>query len=143
MNTRHYKNHKYYLIYHWKKYGVICDDFDKLYDHHMSINNCQLCDIKFNKKIRNQHRCLDHDHKTGLYRQTICHKCNQGYDRQLPKKNKENKSGHKNISFHKLRNTYIYSKVINGKCNYKSFKTLTEALCFKYIQILKYQAKSI
>jgi len=138
MNTRHYKNHKYYLIYHWKKYGVICDDFDKLYDHHMSINNCQLCDIEFDNIICNNKRCLDHDHKTGLYRQTICHKCNKGYDRQLPKKQKNNTSGHKNIYFNKSKNRYTYKRTLKGKRTEKHFKTLTDALVYKFIQILKY-----
>jgi len=128
--------HKYISIYNWKIYGVKCDDFDKLYEHHMSINNCQLCDIKFNKEIRNQHRCLDHDHKNGLYRQTICNKCNHNFDRKKYKKSKNNITGHKNISFHKQHNIYVYKKVINGKRTVKRFKTLTEALCFKYIQIL-------
>jgi len=57
------KLHRYQSIYRWKNYGVICDDFDKLYDHHMTINNCQLCDIKFNKEIRSCWRHFDHDHE--------------------------------------------------------------------------------
>jgi hypothetical protein len=68
--------HQKFTIRNWKKYGVISHDFNKLYHHHMSINNCQLCNILFNDNIRIQNRYLDHDHKTDVYRQTICHRCN-------------------------------------------------------------------
>jgi len=130
--------HKYLTIYKWTSRGVICDNFDKLYKYHMNINICQLCNIKFNKDIKNQRRCLDHDHATGLYRQTICHKCNLQFDR---KKQNNNKLGYKNICFDKSRNRYKYHKSINGKTTQKYFKTLSEALCFKYIQNLKHQSK--
>jgi len=132
--------HKYLNIHKWTSRGVISDDFDKLYENHMSINNCELCKVEFNKYERMKWRCLDHDHKTGLYRQTICNKCNTTFDRKV---NKNNKLNHKNISFSKRNNIYIYEKMIDRKRIRKGFKTLTEALCFKYIQILKYQAKSI
>ena len=141
MSTQHYKYHKYRLINAWKRSGVISNDFDKLYEHHMNINNCELCKVEFNSDIRNERRCLDHDHTTGLYRQTICNKCNCQFDRQKyitnSKKYKNNKSGHKNISFVKRDNLYQYHKLINGKTIRKNFKTLTDTLCFKYIYILK------
>jgi len=115
-------------IYDWKRSGVISNDFNKLYEHHMSINNCELCKVEFNKDIMMERRCLDHDHKTGLYRQTICHKCNTQFDKQ---KYKNNKSGHKNICFDKSNNRYEYRKVINGKKIFKRFQTLEEAVDFK------------
>jgi len=65
--------HKYNLIYIWKKRGVISENYNKLYENHMSINNCKLCNIEFDKNIRSQWRTLDHDHNTGFYRQTICY----------------------------------------------------------------------
>ena len=140
MTTYHYKYHKHRSITNWKKKKVICDDFDKLYEHHMSINNCNLCNIEFDYIIYNNRRCLDHDHKTGLYRQTICNKCNRNFDRH---KNKNNKTGYKNISFDKQKNGYRYHKMINGKIVQKLFKTLTKALCFKFIYILKIKANLI
>jgi len=134
MLSDHYKNHKYKSIYDWKRIGVISNDFDNLYKNHMNINNCQLCKVEFNKDIRNQNRCLDHDHETGLYRQTICNKCNCGFDR---KKNKNNKSGYKNIYFDKTYNKYKYETMINKKRIQKYFKRLRDALVYKFIQIIK------
>jgi len=125
--------HKSKTIYSWRNIGVISEDFDKLYENHMNINNCKLCNIEFDKNIRSQWRTLDHDHNTGFYRQTICYKCNIQFDRS---KNKNNKTGYKNITLTK-NNTYMYEKMINGKRIRRSFKTLSEALCYKYIQILK------
>ena len=146
MDTRHYKRHKYKSIDNWKRRGVISDDFDKLYEHHMNINNCKLCDIEFNKGEKMERRCLDHDHATGLYRQTICYKCNCQFDKQQyitnSKKYKNNKSGHKNISFVKRDNLYQYHKLINGKKISKRFKTLRDTLVYKFIQILKINLKN-
>ena len=50
---------------------------------------------------------------------------------------KSNKSGHKNISYDKRGDRYRYTKTIRGKIHLKYFKTLTEALCYKYILQLK------
>jgi len=44
---------------------------------------------------------------------------------------KNNKSGVKNISYDKRYNTWVYKKTINGKKNYKRFKTKEEAIKFK------------
>jgi len=137
MLSNHYKRHKYQNIYRWKSKGVISNDFDKLYEEHMKINICQLCNIQFNDNIYNNKRCLDHDHETGLYRQTICHRCNVRFDRKIDKLRKDNKSGHKNISYFKIPNLYIYRKTINKKITQKHFKTLKDALVYKFIQILK------
>ena len=53
--------------------------------------------------------------------------------------NKNNKLGIKNISYHK-RNGYSYEKRINKQQYQKQFKTLKEALCYKYIFTLKIRA---
>jgi len=147
MDTRHYKNHKNKSIRNWKKRGVISDDFNKLYEKYININNCEICNIEFNKDIRNQHRCLDHDHRTGLYRQTICHKCNKDYDRQ-PNIFKGNKLNHQYINIWKRKSYnglrpqayFRYARIIKNK-NVKIQKrniSLTKLIAFSFIQILKY-----
>ena len=64
-----------------------------------------------------------------------------------PSENNQNKgkfstntSGHKNISYHKRRKLWVYEKMIRGHRVYRRFKTKTEALCFKYIQLLRIKA---
>ncbi len=61
----------------WKKKGVILTDkfktYDELYDYYLSINNCELCNISFGEG----RKYLDHDHKTGLFRNVVCNSCNR------------------------------------------------------------------
>jgi hypothetical protein len=132
--------HQCHRIYNWKKRGVISDDFKKLYEEHMSINNCQLCNIVFNKDIKNQNRCLDHDHKTGVYRQTICHRCNICFDRKKYKMYKNNTSGHKWITKNITRN----KKNISVGFRYdrkgfkrRQFKTLTKCIAYSFLNIMR------
>ena len=53
-----------------------------------------------------------------------------------------NKSGHIGIIFHKSRNRWVYTK--RGKYKiYKRFKSKIDALCFKYIYLLKIKSRII
>ena len=128
----------------WKSYGIICDDFDKLYDYHMSINNCQLCNVEFNEENNGQKRCLDHDHKTGLYRQTICRRCNIQFDRKRQKLKSTNKSGHMWILNHKVKNksgnysfTWKYQRKLTTEYKYKCFKDKIKCIALSFIMLLK------
>ena len=53
---------------------------------------------------------------------------------------KTNKCGYKNICYDKTNNRYKYDKMYNKVYHRKAFKTLTDALCYKYIFILKMRA---
>lgn len=53
---------------------------------------------------------------------------------------KSNSSGHKGISHHQL-NSWRYQKTYYGKNISKYFKSKTDALCYKYIILLKIKAK--
>jgi len=53
---------------------------------------------------------------------------------------KDNKLGIKNISYDKSKDRYRYVKEIRGEIHQKYFKTLKEALCYKYIFTLKIRA---
>jgi hypothetical protein len=134
--------HKTYTIYNWKKRGVKSDNYDNLYNHHMSINNCQLCNILFDNTSKNL-RCLDHDHDTGLYRLTICNSCNANYKTEINRFKSCNKSGHMWITNHKqkynatYRFDWRYQRKIDGMRKIKCFNTLTKAIAFSFIQLLK------
>ena len=60
-------------IYNWKKRGLIYDDYNALYEAYIKTSECQHCKTEFTK---NNKRCLDHDHTTGLFRKIICNQCN-------------------------------------------------------------------
>jgi hypothetical protein len=67
---------KSYTIYNWKKKGVIPPEgitYQELYYHYDSCENCEICNISFN----DMKKCLDHDHKTGLFRNIVCNSCNR------------------------------------------------------------------
>ena len=63
------------MIYNWKKSGLICDDYNALYETYIETTECQHCQTEFTK---NNKRCLDHDHTTGLFRKIVCNRCNSG-----------------------------------------------------------------
>ena len=52
-----------------------------------------------------------------------------------------NKSGHQNICYDKHENRWQFQKYINNKRTKKMFKTKTDALCYKFIFILKSKPK--
>ena len=70
-----FKNSKINL---WKRRGVVCDNFDALYDHYTSTAYCDACrvELTIDKKTTSTRKCLDHCHETGLFRNILCHSCN-------------------------------------------------------------------
>tara|TARA_R110000803_G_scaffold165902_1_gene229308 strand:- start:21 stop:467 length:447 start_codon:yes stop_codon:yes gene_type:complete len=80
------KAKKYKRIFTWKNYGVICDDWDKLYEKYINTKNCELCNIELTEgKNTNTRRSLDHNHYTGLVRNILCSNCNSKLPRQKNK----------------------------------------------------------
>lgn len=59
-------------------------------------------------------------------------------NRQNCNKAKSNTSGHTYISYYSKCNLWVYAKRINHKRVRRCFKTKIEALCFKFIQLLKH-----
>ena len=113
------------------------ETYKDIYSFVMNTDFCNLCNVKFNNEIYSQKRCMDHCHKTGYFRQVLCHKCNSGFDLSLQK----NKTGHRWIS-----------PVINKKgdkvpsvtfrYHRRGFKTkssisLTKLIALSFINLLK------
>ena len=71
------KNHKKLTITRWKSRGLISDDYDALYDYYISVKNCEICCVELTsgEKCKTR-RAMDHDHKTGLFRNVLCDGCN-------------------------------------------------------------------
>jgi hypothetical protein len=61
----------------WKHNSIKSDNYDKLYEYFINVKNCEECEVELvegNKS--NNSRCLDHNHKTGLFRNVLCNSCN-------------------------------------------------------------------
>ena len=68
---------KSHTISGWKSIGLIHDNYEELYDKYLDTTNCEICKYVFNER---NWRCMDHNHKTGLFRQILCNNCNM-FDR--------------------------------------------------------------
>mgnify|MGYP003632629678 CR=1 FL=1 len=125
----------------WIRRGLILRDgesYKGIYSFVMSIDNCNLCNVKFNDEIHNDKKCMDHDHATGYFRQVICNKCNK----ELPDRDLSgSKVGMRWI------NVYIQKRK-NGKIDvYFTYKrecfkrkasvSLTKLICYSFINLLK------
>jgi adenylate kinase family enzyme len=95
--------YKSMTIHNWKRYGVVCEDFDMLYQEYIKKTKCEHCCKDFKSTTD---RCLDHDHSTGLFRAVVCRSCNSndnyikypnGYDKKVYQKQywKENTEHYK------------------------------------------------
>ena len=61
----------------WKHRGVITENFNELYEKYINTTNCDNCDIELiHGSLGANKKCLDHDHKTGQFRNILCHGCN-------------------------------------------------------------------
>ena len=60
----------------WKYRGVDITDFEEYYPIYRDATQCSQCDIRFNKEVWKEKKCLDHCHDTGKFRAVVCWNCN-------------------------------------------------------------------
>jgi phage-related protein len=72
------ENKKARTLNDWKRRGLICNDYDDLYDRYLASTNCENCDVEYGKMGdgTGKWRCMDHDHETGEFRNFLCNACN-------------------------------------------------------------------
>ena len=134
--------HQAYTICNWKKRGLICregETYKGIYSFVMSIDNCQLCSVKFTD-IESEKRCMDHCHETGFFRKVLCNKCNASYMKKI------NKTGHMFISPQVMKNNKPKNGMSGVSASFqygrKGFKkkvsqSLTKLIAYSFIQLLK------
>ena len=134
--------HQAYTICNWKKRGLICregETYKGIYSFVMSIDNCQLCSVKFTD-IESEKRCMDHCHETGFFRKVLCNKCNASYMKKI------NKTGHMFISPQVMKNNKPKNGMSGVSVSFqygrKGFKkktsqSLTKLICYSFINLLK------
>mgnify|MGYP003629193848 CR=1 FL=1 len=134
--------HQAYTICNWKKRGLICregETYKDIYYYVMSIDNCQLCSVKFTD-IESEKRCMDHCHETGFFRKVLCNKCNASYMKKI------NKTGHMFISPQVMKNNKPKNGMSGVSASFqygrKGFKkkvsqSLTKLIAYSFIQLLK------
>lgn len=66
-----------------KQMGIISDDYEALYEKWKNTTYCEECNVELVNDNKGANRkCTDHDHKTGAFRNIICHKCNMRRGRE-------------------------------------------------------------
>ena len=101
-------------ISEWKSRGLIAINYDLIYDRWYYSSHCDECKCEYSK---GNHKCMDHCHNTGLFRNILCHSCNSNLKCT-------NTSGTPNIGWRNNRNCWEYSRNINGKRHRKCSKDL-------------------
>tara|TARA_R110000824_G_scaffold245603_1_gene434643 strand:- start:230 stop:679 length:450 start_codon:yes stop_codon:yes gene_type:complete len=76
-----YEGKKSYTISKWRERGILCFDFDLLYDIFLSTTRCEFCNVEFttSRYPTKTTKCLDHNHSIKdkfNVRGVVCHPCN-------------------------------------------------------------------
>jgi hypothetical protein len=112
------QEYKRCIIKNWRISGVIYDDWDDLYEVYMNTMECQYCKKPFETS---RHRCLDHDHNTGLFRMILCQGCNtkDSHLRHTPEITKEEKYKETRKAYQEQNRDKIFERTKKYRDNHK------------------------
>ena len=106
-------------IANWKFRGLVCEnreEYEYIYDRYLNSERCE--EPKCNKKYtKDNKKCMDHCHLTGIFRNILCNSCN------TKRRTKDNSSGIPNIYKHH-NGGWTYRIQINGEIHTKYSKDL-------------------
>jgi len=127
--------HQLKSISNWERRGLICKEgqtYKDIYSFVMSIDRCERCGVTFDNENRVNRRCMDHSHKTGYFRQVLCHSCNQAIRATISHlwisaSIHKRKSGNIDVYFQYKR------KDFKKKCS----SSLTKMIAYSFINLLK------
>jgi len=126
--------HQKMTIKNWKRKGLILKEgqtYKDIYSYVMTIERCERCGINFDNEIHNNKRCMDHSHKTGYFRQVLCHSCNCTI---------ESKIHHLWISHDIQRQSkkiHVYFRYKRKGFKQKKSTSLTKMIAYSFINLLK------
>ena len=106
----------------------------KTYKIHILVGQHFLPNPYNKPHIRHKNKCIQNNNVDNL------EWVDSSYTNQYTRRVKNKTHDYKNISYLKKDKNYQYKKIINHITYSKHFKTLKEALCYKYIFILKMRA---
>lgn len=115
-------------ISNWKRRGIICPDYDALYERYIATTHCEKCNVVLTAGCSRTGRCVDHDHSIDdreNVRAILCMACNLN-DRCT------NTSGVPNVCYNRQTDFWKYGKMVNSVLHQKLFKTKEEAIRYKY-----------
>tara|TARA_R110002126_G_C10066567_1_gene462202 strand:- start:67 stop:471 length:405 start_codon:yes stop_codon:yes gene_type:complete len=69
------KGLKIHTFGNWKTSKLI-GDYEMLYKIYLSTKFCDECGFELNTGDNRMRKCLDHCHKTGIFRNILCMSCN-------------------------------------------------------------------
>mgnify|MGYP003654567791 CR=1 FL=1 len=124
------------IFANWNHMGLV-GNYEEIYERFINTTNCDKCNVllTIERKGGNQ-KHMDHCHRTGIFRNILCLRCNSSDTTRVMNKNQ--KYGHKGLTFIKSKNLWSYRK-LNKRANMNVKKMSSckiKILCIKFAYLI-------